>query len=229
MTAGHLYIINNTMFFTDDSLDKNKNKKSWLYMAKTDGSQIKCINPQFTDDIYVSDGWIYFMEGKWGGSAIMWNGVSKMRIDGTDKKVITKKKVWRIVVSGDWIYYNDMYNGNTGYLYKMKKDGTQITKITNDNVLYKINDYTILFNWKIFVNWIYYTNAQDGGKLYRISISGTDRKKLDDEKCTAVFLADESNFTHVLLMYILNNSQRTYKEFHINNDTGEIINGIITK
>lgn len=222
--ASSLYISNDTMFFQDNSKDDKGNMKSWLYSAKTDGSKLKCLYSQYTKNVYISDGWIYFIEGSWGGNAIFLKDISKMRIDGTEKSIVTNNKVWRIAVYGDWIYYNDNDNGNFSNLYKIKKDGTQITKITNDNLICKLNEYTITFNWKIYGNYIYYGNGSDGGKLYRISTSGTDKRKLDDEKCTGLFLADESNFVHVLLWYkIDNNNNRVYKEFNIDNATGEVI------
>ena len=205
----YLYISDNTMFFTDNGLDDKGNVKGWLYSAKTDGSQLKCINSQITNNVYISDGWIYFIEGKWGGSAILLEGLSKIRIDGTEKTIITKNKIWNIVVSGDWIYYNDMFNGGTSNLYKMKKDGTQITKISDDNLMCKNNE-VISCSWKVCENYIYYVNASDGSKLYRISIAGTDKKVLNEEKCAFINLEKADNFIYILTEYYINDKQCSY-------------------
>lgn len=212
--ADSLYIIDNAMFFQDESIDDKGNKKSWLYSAKIDGSKLKCLNSQYTMDACISDGWIYFMDG--------YKDVSKMRVDGTDKHIITKKKVWSIAVCGDWIYYNDKNTGDTSNLYKMKKDGSKITKINDDNLMFKI-DNKPSFNWKVFQDWIYYTNASDGDKLYRISVSGKDKKKLGNEICTGVYLTDEAKFVDFMMMYKLNNNKETFKDFYINKTTGEVI------
>ena len=72
--------------------------------------------------------------------------------------------------SGDWVYYrNDSDSGN---LYKMRTDGTDRTKLNDDNSYY-IN---------VIGDWIYYNNNSDDNKLYKIRTDGTDRTKLNDDE-----------------------------------------------
>ena len=59
---------------------------------------------------------------------------------------------------GDWIYYSN-YNGVDGdKIYKIKTDGTGKIELTGDRAFY-IN---------VAGDWIYYTNNDDGGKIYKI-------------------------------------------------------------
>jgi hypothetical protein len=81
--------------------------------------------------------------------------------------------------SNGWIYYNNFHAGKT--LYKMRMDGSQKTKLSNDNCEY-IN---------IVDSWIYYRNASDSGKLYRMQTDGSQKIKLSDDNCVYVNVVDE--------------------------------------
>jgi hypothetical protein len=79
----------------------------------------------------------------------------------------------------DLIYYSNY--SDEGKLYKIKEDGSNITKISNDASLY-IN---------IMEDWVYYFNYSDGGKLYKIKIDGTGRTKLNDDVSQQVTVLNE--------------------------------------
>lgn len=69
----------------------------------------------------------------------------------------------------NWVYFAKP--GLSGYsLYKMKKDGTCLSKISNDDPKF-IN---------VIGSWIYYRNETDNGCLYKIKTSGIEKTKLND-------------------------------------------------
>jgi len=71
-----------------------------------------------------------------------------------------------------WLYYSNWNYKDISKLSKMKKDGTQPTILTNDQVSY-IN---------ILGDWIYYINVSDNDSIYKIKTDGSGRCKLSSEK-----------------------------------------------
>lgn len=93
----------------------------------------------------------------------------------------------QITVKGNWIYYADDTDNNT--LYMIAIDGTQKTKISDDNCS----------NLKINGNYVYYINKNDGNE-YKINIDGTGRQPVSQLKvissepseCSNIFPVDGS-------------------------------------
>lgn len=81
-------------------------------------------------------------------------------------------------VWGEWIYYTD--DQENGDLYKIKLDGTQKTKLSQDTPSY-IN---------VSEDWVYYSNNMDG-KLYKIKTDGSQRTKLSDDTCRMTTLSGD--------------------------------------
>ncbi len=91
-----------------------------------------------------------------------------------------------IYVAGDWVYYTNLKDG--GKLYKMRTDGTEITKL-NDDASIEIN---------VVGDWIYYLNDSDY-QLCKMRTDGTEKTKLnDDVACNINVVGD--------WIYYLNNS-----------------------
>lgn len=111
-----------------------------------------------------------------------------------------------IAQQGDWLYYRNSSDGNS--LYKMRIDGTERKKLSNDAVysigvlddtvyysnagggdaIYKVGiDGTgrslvtsdSAFYLNVVDDWIYYRNSSDGDCLYRIKTDGGNREKLN--------------------------------------------------
>lgn len=75
--------------------------------------------------------------------------LTKINLDGTDKKVISDDRALYLCSSGEWIYYSNYSNG--GYLCKIKKDGTNKQVLNSshstnlyvkDGLLYYTNEKT---------------------------------------------------------------------------------------
>jgi hypothetical protein len=121
-----------------------------------------------------------------------------------------------------WIYLTGDFDGDSGdpallegnKLYKMRNDGTGMTKISNDYVsdikvigdwiyfreIYSSNLYKIkkdgtgktriisdrVYYLKIMGDWIYYSNNSDMGQLYKIKLDGTGKTKLTQDVATYI-------------------------------------------
>ncbi len=112
------------------------------------------------------DGWIYY---------IYKDNLYKRKPDWTEKTKVSESKMARIYISGDWIYFQDSWDG--GNLFKMKTDGTGHIKISDD----QIGSFTVSGQW-IFYNPKKTTEEEAaGGGLYKIRVDGTEKVKLLDE------------------------------------------------
>ncbi len=69
---------------------------------------------------------------------------------------------------GEWIYYSNP--SDSGNLYKIKKDGSEYTRLNNDDSGY-IN---------VVGDWIYYSNYNDDNRIYKIGTDGNGRTRLSD-------------------------------------------------
>jgi hypothetical protein len=110
-------------------------------------------------------------------------------------------------IQGEWIYYRNV--SDSGKLYKMKTDGTEKVKLSDDSAYYinVIGDYVYYNGWdsksnrlykiktdgterialndvnswyvNVIGDWVYYMNANDSA-VYRMKTDGTGNKKLID-------------------------------------------------
>lgn len=99
---------------------------------------------------------------------------------GVPKKRILKDGVEPVPASyvksdGNWIYFSlhdkPFEATDDHQLYKIKKNGEDMTLICEDHCEYNI----------VFEDWIYYLNNVENNALYRIRTDGTDREMLINE------------------------------------------------
>lgn len=107
--------------------------------------------------------WIYYIESS---SKKMY----KVKVDGSEKHLITDRKVYQKIVEGEWIYYmdtqftDDIVNGN---LYKMRLNQENETLVSEG-----VGDILVKGDW------IYYTDNCYDGNLYRMKADGSEKKLL---------------------------------------------------
>ena len=103
--------------------------------------------------------WIYYYDRGYG--------LSKIKIDETNKTLITDDHIENINVIGDWIYY--INGSDQGTIYKIRTDGTEKTKICNMDLV-----------WDLIVvaDWMYYSKYDSNTfsyKLYKMKTDGTEQ------------------------------------------------------
>ncbi len=154
-----------------------------IYKIKTDGTgktQLGTLHAAPYSNLIVQNDMIYFTNPDEQGM------LYSMTTDGTNAKKLSDKKVFRIIVEGEWIYYiaalvNEQTYETAYELRKIKTNGTGDVSL----------DPEAGYNLLIDHDWLYYTVASENNRLYRIKTNGQGRIKLSDDNITMLNLANE--------------------------------------
>jgi predicted small secreted protein len=122
---------------------------------------------------------------------------------------------------GDWIYFRNKYENFS--LYKMKLDGSNITKVSN------IDCHAI----NIIGEWIYFSNGSDEHRIYKMKTDGTQVVKINNDKYVGrmlvvgnwIYYSDDSSAGR-LRKIKLDGTGKTYistKDAHDFNIIGETV------
>jgi hypothetical protein len=152
-----------------------------LVSSKPDGSdKVKILDrseSEWISNIVVTDGWIYYCSGF----------IGKVRINGEDNTILRDQNppyssAHNLQIIGDLIYFQveEFIEGGgiveTEYsTWKMKTDGSNLTKITDGGL-----------NMLVYDNWIYYLDVTPDRTMHgqftltRIKPNGSGREKLLD-------------------------------------------------
>lgn len=129
----------------------NRSDNETLYKIRTNGQDREKLTNDIIREFVASEGWIYYRNN----SDI--NKFYKIRTNGTQRVKISEDSPYYINVVGEWIYYQSTYNT----LYKIKKDGSEKTLVT------EVNEWC---NLNISGDWMYLRKS-DG--LTKVSLDGT--------------------------------------------------------
>jgi hypothetical protein len=155
-------------------LDENGNRKNAIYKIRTDGKRKTELLRGSYRDITVAGDWVFFLAEK---------DLYKMRVDGKRKTlIISDINIFPYInIVGDWIYYiTDDVSGH-GYIWKIRIDGTENTRVNNviSNCINIVDD------------WIYYVNRFDNDYIYKIRTDGTDNTQINDDESFSVIVDGE--------------------------------------
>ncbi|WP_129582139.1 DUF5050 domain-containing protein [Clostridium niameyense] len=205
-TATYLTVCNNVIYYSNGS-DKGK-----LYKINTDGTMDgSTINKDPSGKVHgvpvVSDygnynkaydeahfinvvgDWIYYSNFSDG------HKIYAVNKDGTMRRKVNEEWSDAIQIVDGWAYYCS----GEGIIKKVRTDGSS-NIIPIKGTTRKVDK---AYHLNIVDNWIYYSNAEDNGKLYKISINGTgEKKKLCDVKADYINIVGD-------IIYITSGS-RTY-------------------
>lgn len=107
----------------------------------------------------------------------------------------------QISIINEDIYYLSSDSNWNSYIFKINKDGTNMQKLSKNNVKSMVVDST----------GIYYINADDENKLYWVALDGSDSKKLVDENI------DEINFNSEHLFFTVHKEEFDFGKFMTKN------------
>jgi len=128
-----------------------------FYKMRIDGTKVTKLDQGLTvsSEINIAGDWIYYRG--WGGY------LYKAKPDDSAATRLTDYSVEHIQVVDDWIYFSKRAIGGCAEhnLYRIRTDGTdeQMLADSEDDKRTDVN---------IAGDWIYYSNASDGFKLYKI-------------------------------------------------------------
>lgn len=143
-----------------------------LYRVRTNGSNMTKLDGD-SECILVADGWIYYYSRAEDRHFYMY----KIRLDGSDKTMLSKEWGSPINVADGWLYYS--YDDLK--LCKIRLDGSDRTELNND----RSNDV------KVIGDCIYYVNWSENGNLYKINTEGSGRTKLNNDNCWNITIVDD--------------------------------------
>lgn len=129
----------------------------------------------------------------------------KMRLDGTEKQILTKDNVCSVNVVGEWVYYTNESDASS--LYKIRIDGSKRTKINSD----------VSYSLHVVNEWVYYVSKDT---IYKIKTDGSEKTFLCSDVCMNINV--EGNWIY----YINNNNSRMYKISTDGTSRSEIREGI---
>lgn len=170
----------------------------WLYIGSTyklklDGSEFQKFRTARSASAFtfnVSNGWIYCYD---------YEGIIKVKPDGTEMEQIHSGRADYMIVDGEWIYYSELFGDHS--IYKMKTDGSE-----NEAILSLKNGINAL---NFSDGWLYYAVRGEGGKdyLYRVKTDGTENQVLYTNED---FLPDE---IYILggWLYVVDKGGRLYR------------------
>ena len=148
-----------------------------LYRISTDGKVEEKLNEEDTATFSLDKGLIYYVidetpytDGELGEGVVPVYKVYGMKVDGTEKSMVTEASPGSFNVYKGWIYYQDSVDGK---VYRVKTDGTGKEIIREKSLL----------NMMIIGNWIYFYDDQEPnstspyrrilGSLYRMKLDGS--------------------------------------------------------
>ena len=119
-----------------------------IYYINTDGTGLTKLSGASALEMTTSDGWIYYLEA-YSGS------LNRISIEGQNKQLLNSGWGYNIVVFEDWVYFID-----NGQLKKIDTNGSEVMSLGDMKA----------FSFNIVDSWIYYSNANDNGAIYRTNI-----------------------------------------------------------
>lgn len=149
----------------------NGTNNAYIYRTKTDGSSTEVVVDYITSNMYIKDGFIYYTNP---------NGIFKLKLDsqkGTKGDLLAKgSNFYYIYVIDNLIFtlisevkaIDPSGKGQVlSNLYTMNLNGTNLKKLTNDN----------LYKFIIYSGYVFYINLDNQG-FYRMKLNGSSKIQL---------------------------------------------------
>ncbi len=164
-----------------------------LMRMKNDGSQRQTLFKGYIESINVLGDWIYYHD-----SAITEGikGIYKAKPDGSEKTLILEGQYGYLFVADGWVYYTDGNQVTGGRLHRVRTDGTDNQKLTDD----------ICMSINIVGDMVYYV-IDDKNYVYQMKTDGTERQRFSPAitaktvvvEGNALYTYDGSSFQHINL------------------------------
>ncbi|WP_417204691.1 DUF5050 domain-containing protein [Acetoanaerobium sticklandii] len=133
------------------------------------------------------DDWIFYVS-----SVGEQKGIYKEKYDGSEKSRITPEDIkdpYSLNVVGDWLYFienkstsslggSSWISSTDQKMYKIKTDGSELTKLSNDDIReIVVTDKEIFFN-----------NISDNNRIYKMDLNGFNSTSISDGKTMELVL-----------------------------------------
>ncbi len=209
-TAEYLVVVDGWIYFYGGTLDVDGEPIDiGVYKMRTDGSERSKLG-YLSEQFNVSGGYIFYAN---------YDGIYRIRLNSSEETKLIDDRHAHIAVEDSWIYYfipreNGIYRIRTGVhsdgdvtemnTSKDAIDTAYGNEVTNDLVLVnnadsedadesRGNTPSNIVNYGMVAqegDWIYYRNVADDGKLYKMLMDGSEKKKLSDDEALYINAAD---------------------------------------
>ncbi|WP_026887587.1 DUF5050 domain-containing protein [Clostridium beijerinckii] len=173
--VGNMFVEGNWIYYVkrtnSHSIDLNN-----IYKISLDGSCRIRLNSTATEDMTVSNGWIYYTNISDAYK------IYRMRLDGSENTKVCDDETLFMTVCGDTVFYSN--KSDSDKLYKVNGDGTGKAKLSNDKATF-INASK---------DYVYYVNYSDNENLYKIPVGGGRSEKITNEYGTNITILDDKIF-----------------------------------
>ena len=162
-----------------------------IYRIRTDGTGLERISDDAGLFLNVVDGWIYYVNRDSN------RNLYRIRTDGTGRERLSDHVIYTMHVMDGWVFYNlipryaaetligvtfddDIEFSESGYIYKVRTDGTERTRISYAN-----SQALLPYN-----SWIYYADRDNDLALYRMRHDGTEVMRIVDKSIHLINMVD---------------------------------------
>lgn len=187
------FVYNGKIYYSKDNTNGSDDIYAKLAVMNVDGSSASII------DEYIPDQMVADKDGLFAVSmdAVTERKITKFDLNGGNKTVLESDSVAFMTIAGEYIYYTNIDDNFN--LYRIKKDGTNKTKIL-DNKL----DYTAVISnqnefFGVIGEYVYYINKNDNNKIYKVKTDGTGNSVIVDTNVSKLCVKD--NYLYYSVSY----------------------------
>lgn len=193
-----------TLYYLDLTGDTYAGGQENIYRLKPGETKPTAISSDEAWNLTISGKYLYY--SNWSDQ----HHIYRMQLDGSEKTKINNQPACQLTATSNWLVYTTWTNDNSvpgPALYKLALDGqSEPQKLCDDQA------ETIT----IAGDWVYFLNASDGYRMYKIKLDGTSRSKIADDQVLFMAVADNtiyySNYSDSQKLYsISTDGQRRTK------------------
>jgi hypothetical protein len=137
-----------------------------MYRMSIDGANRAVVTTNSIVNFALDNDNIYFVNGSDN------NSVYSMNMEGGNLKRILEEPVSNVNVADGVLFYSALSDGR---LYTVNTDGSNKRNIQQERVSTNLEQN----KFSVAGGWIFYNNAADGNRLYRIQASGNGKRDMD--------------------------------------------------
>lgn len=173
---GDIFVEGDWIYFLDDTYRTDRYGdavKGYIYKMKKDGSKKKKLSNDIATSLTLVNGkLIYSYYGKLDKEGYTNNdqdGIKSMNLDGSNSKFINDSRSFTVTSNDEWVIF--LGESENSGIYRMKADGTQLKKLSDDYVDY-YDGYLFTTDTKLI-----YSSMDDEGEFnhYTMNLDGSEK------------------------------------------------------
>ncbi|MEG0074074.1 MAG: DUF5050 domain-containing protein [Clostridia bacterium] len=205
---GVLYRLNKSTLSIEEIVNSQVEKfvkiKERIYFVtgtEKDGGKVESVNIDGTDRKVIYDKYAFQIIGDDSGIYVIANDASarnivKLGFDGESKNILVKSSSSNLILYDEHVYYAN--KSDNSKIYKVSKNNpADNIKLSDNSAVADKGSVRFINGKKVFFireNQLYYINASDGYKLYKIDLDGNNDVCVLDVKIDTICVKDSIVF-----------------------------------